>query len=146
MRLLFVCHANVARSQIAAALCTSYAPQVVAASAGVQVDEPGETLEHLLERGSQHNPYVIRTMNRLGLDISKSRRTQLRRAMLKSYDYVISMVERRLAPEYLVAAPNTLHWDIPDPARYGPAPTMRTEEAIEIALLEFLYAAECLAA
>jgi protein-tyrosine-phosphatase len=142
MRIMFVCHANVARSQIAAALCTAYAPQVAATSAGVEVDVPGETLRQLARRQSRHNPYVIAVMKHVGLDVRHLRRTQLRAPMLPRYDHVVSMVDEAAAPRYLLDSPSYVYWNIADPARYGPAATMRTEEAVEVALLEFLLAAD----
>lgn len=141
MRVLFVCHANIARSQMAAALYRAYVPHGHADSAGVRVERPGETLDELRGRETQHNPYVIDIMRKLGLNIGQSKRTQLRASMLPNYDYIISMVEETSAPRYLVAADNYTYWDITDPARYGLEATAYTEELIEVALLEFLASA-----
>ncbi len=136
--ILFVCHANVARSQMAKAIARIYAPKDRFASAGTEVDRPGETLGALRERGGGHNPFVIGAMKRIGIDVSKARRQQLTPESPSRFDLVVSMLDEKLAPSYLLESPNYVRWDVPDPARFDASATSQTAEEIEIMVLEML--------
>jgi arsenate reductase len=115
MKVLFVCHYNVGRSQMAKALYNSLSHSHDADSAGTNVKEPGQTLLERKQSSSSSLFFVIDVMDEIGIDISSAVRTQLTEEMLKHYDKVISMAEKETSPEWLLAAPNYIYWDVKDP-------------------------------
>jgi protein-tyrosine-phosphatase/DNA-binding transcriptional ArsR family regulator len=100
-RVLFVCTANSARSQLAAALWRR-ASAVPAASAGTH---PAERI----------NPGAAEIAQRRGLPLEQAAPARLD-DVLRGGDYVVTVCDR--AHEELGALP-ALHWSIPDPARDG---------------------------
>jgi protein-tyrosine-phosphatase len=113
MKILFVCWANVGRSQMAAALYNKQTGKNDADSAGTDVDVYGETL--LERRNRLGGTYTIDVMRTEGIDVSNSRRTQLSKAMLKDYDLVISMAQKEYTPDWLADWPTYQYWDVKDP-------------------------------
>ena len=105
-RILFVCTANSARSQIAAALWNSR-HEVAAESAGT---EPATSV----------HPEAIRAARRAGLDLADARPRSLDEVTFVP-DILITVCD--LAHERLRPAPSMdhLHWSIPDPAGGGAA-------------------------
>lgn len=100
-RVVFVCTANSARSQLAVALW-SRASSIPAASGGTH---PAERIE----------PAAIETARRHGLSIH-GRRPQLLGDIREAGDYVVSVCDN--AHEELGAV-DALHWSVPDPVRDG---------------------------
>lgn len=106
---LFVCTANSARSQLAAALWNAVRPDVPAASAGT---EPAAAV----------HPRAVRAGARRGLDLTRRRPRSLDDPDA-SADLVVTVCDR--AHEQLrrrpVRARSLLHWSIADPAEAGTA-------------------------
>jgi protein-tyrosine-phosphatase len=105
--ILFVCTANSARSQIAAALWNR-ASHIPAESAGTH------------PAGNMH-PLAVRAAGRVGLDLTGGRPRSIRRIRRRP-DVVITVCDRareELAPFSEAAV--DLHWSIPDPVRDGRA-------------------------
>jgi protein-tyrosine-phosphatase len=113
MKVLFVCWANVARSQMAAALYNQQTQTHTASSAGTEVDVPGETLLQRRERIG--GTYTIDAMDAVGIDLRYQQRTQLAEAMLKDYDLVINMAQPEHTPQWLRRSSNYVYWDVDDP-------------------------------
>jgi ArsR family transcriptional regulator, arsenate/arsenite/antimonite-responsive transcriptional repressor / arsenate reductase (thioredoxin) len=104
-RVLFLCTGNSARSQMAEALCEQLSGGGVrAASAG--------------SRPKPLHPNAVRVMRDRGIDIAGRRSKHLDEFADRSFDYVISLCDRvrEVCPEF-PAAPQLIHWSIPDPAR-----------------------------
>lgn len=104
-RLLFVCTANSARSQLATALWNA-SHTVGAESAGT---EPGERV----------HPDAVRAGRRLGVDLTEARPRRLGDLKMAAHVLVVTVCDR--AHEQLadsLAAP-LLHWSIEDPAEVG---------------------------
>lgn len=113
MKVLFVCWANVGRSQMAAALYNHITNSNDADSAGTEVDTPGETLlERQQRRGGTAS---IDVMADKGFDVSSSQRTQLTPEMLDKYDLIVSMAQKEHTPSWLSAHPKYHFWDVEDP-------------------------------
>lgn len=127
MKVLFLCKANVSRSQMAAALYNHLTGTHDADSAGVDVDVPGETLAERKARLGASN--VVELMEGLGLDVSHHKRTQLTREMLQRYDRIISMYDPQLAPDWLTGDPRYEYWDVADPTDM--AATKLTHERVK---------------
>lgn len=104
-RVLFVCTANSARSQLAAALWNAR-HDVPAESAGTQ---PADRV----------HPEAVRAGARVGLDLSEAEPRSLDEVRSEP-DLVVTVCDR--AHERLRSIPGdarVLHWSIPDPARAG---------------------------
>lgn len=113
MKVLFVCWANVGRSQMAAALYNHLSGTHDADSAGTAVDRPGETLGQRRERrGGTH---TIAVMAAKQIDVRNAQRTQLTPKMLDAYDLIISMAQKEYTPDWLGSHPNYRYWDVADP-------------------------------
>jgi protein-tyrosine-phosphatase len=100
-RVVFVCTANSARSQLAVALWNRASP-VPAASGGTH---PAERID----------PNAIETAREHGLSI-RHRRPQLLDDIRRAGDYIITVCDN--AHEELGSI-DALHWSIPDPVRAG---------------------------
>ena len=109
MKVLFICRANVGRSQAAMEFYNQLAPGQ-GASAGTIVDAPGETLK---ERPGAI-PIII-VMREYSMDMSDNTRTQLTETMLDDYEKLVVMAEPETVPEWLANNPKTVIWNIEDP-------------------------------
>lgn len=108
MNYLFICRANVGRSQAASALFNKYF-NAQSRSAGTMVDTPGECLG---ERDSAKN--IIAAVADYGVDISQCYRTQLTEDMANSFDKLIVLAEAAAIPDWLRDNPRAIFWDIQD--------------------------------
>lgn len=107
MKILFMCVANSARSQLAEGLAKSIFPDAEIQSAG---SHPGKL-----------NPFAVKVMNEIGIDISKhySKSTDdLSPKFIVDLDYVITLCAEEVCP-IMVSKAKKLHWPLPDPAGSG---------------------------
>ena len=109
MKVLFICRANVGRSQAAMELYNQLHPGG-ADSAGTIVDNPGE---RLIDRKGAVN--IIEVMQENGIDIANNIRKQLNEDMIDQYDKLVVMAERDTIPEWLKKEPKAIIWTIQDP-------------------------------
>lgn len=108
MKILFMCVANSARSQLAEGLAKQLFSQAEIQSAGSQ---PGKL-----------NSYAVQVMKEVGIDISKhySKSTDnLSPGFLAGLDYVITLCAEEVCP-VLISKAKKLHWPFPDPASKSP--------------------------
>ena len=117
-KVLFVCFANMGRSQVARA-CFDQLSQHDSDSAGIGVDEqiarrnlPNRKLS---SDGRGRSIEYIRKA--FGVDISERERQQLTPEMVHAVDLVILVVEKDKWPDYLQEGGKVVFWDIPDPYR-----------------------------
>lgn len=114
-RILFLCVANSARSQIAEGLARHLL---------------GTKME-VLSAGSQPskvNPYAIETMAEIGIDITGHRSKSVAEIDIGSIDWVVTLCVDEVCP-ILPGRVRRLHWPIADPATKDatlPADEMRT--------------------
>ena len=107
-KILFMCVANSARSQLAEGLAKKLIPQAEIQSAG---SHPGKL-----------NPYAVAVMKELDIDISRqfSKSTSdLDANFLEKLDYVITLCAEEVCPLIQTKA-QKLHWPFPDPASKDP--------------------------
>lgn len=110
MKILFMCVANSARSQLAEGLAKNTFPDAEIQSAG---SHPGRL-----------NPYAITVMREIGLDISQHYSksvSELPEEFVSGLDYVITLCAQEVCPVILSRA-TKLHWPHPDPASKDPLP------------------------
>ena len=115
MKVLFVCYANVGRSQVAQACFTTLARHA-SDSAGIAVNElivqrnlASRKLKDVRDQRSVG--YIGREF---GIDVSERERQQLVPAMLDEADRVIVIAEKERWPDYLQEGGKVVFWDIPD--------------------------------
>lgn len=110
MKILFMCVANSARSQLAEGLAKQVFPDAEIESAG---SHPGKL-----------NPYAVAVMKEIGLDISKHYSKSvddLSPKFIVGLDYVITLCAEEVCPT-MVSKAKKLHWPHPDPATKEPLP------------------------
>jgi arsenate reductase len=105
MKILFMCVANSARSQMAEALAKDIlGEEVTVMSAGIH---PAISV----------HPGAVAAMEEIGLDISSAKpklHGDLPPSFLANLDYVITVCEEELCPE-LTTRKERLRWSFPDP-------------------------------
>jgi protein-tyrosine-phosphatase len=117
MKVLFVCYANVARSQLA-----QYYFQTVSQhecdSAGIGVNETIRRgrlpFKRLKDNPTQRSVQYIR--RECGVDIADKERQQLVPAMVDTADLVVVIAEKQRWPGYLKEGGKVIFWDISDPS------------------------------
>lgn len=132
MKILFMCVANSARSQLAEGLAKWLFPDAEIESAG---SHPGKL-----------NPNAVAVMKEIGLDISKHHSKSvddLSPGFLAGLDYVITLCADEVCPT-LVSKAKRLHWPHPDPATQEPLPESEmlsrfraARDAIQSRLIDF---------
>lgn len=108
MKILFMCVANSARSQLAEGLARAVFPGAEIESAG---SHPGKL-----------NPYAVTVMKEIGIDISKHYSksvNDLSPKFLAGLDYVVTLCAEEVCP-MLISKAKKLHWPHPDPATKEP--------------------------
>jgi protein-tyrosine-phosphatase len=116
MKVLFICYANVGRSQVAHAYFDTLSKHD-SDSAGIAVDEIAAM--KLASKKHKDNPtqrsvqYIRREF---GVDIGEKEKQQLVPEMLVTADLAIVIAEKERWPGYLKEGGNVLFWDIQDPA------------------------------
>jgi arsenate reductase len=136
MKILFICWANVGRSQMGAAFYNHLTHSADADAAGTKVELPGETLqERRLRRGGT---YVIDAMNEENIDISNRKMVQLTSNMLDSYDKIISMADKHYTPLWLSRHSKYEYWDVKDPGGKGLAETDIAKNDIKLKVEELV--------
>lgn len=125
-KVLFICTRNSARSQMAeGTLRTLFGSRYEAFSAGT---EP-----------SRVNPYAVRVMAEIGMDISKQRSKSVEEFRGMEFDFVATVCDhaRETCP-YFPGAKHYLHHDFKDPSLVGGTESKRldtfrqTREAIRV--------------
>lgn len=107
---LFVCRENVGRSQAA----ESFAEEMLdgqVASAGIDVDVPGQTLED-----NPHSTNFLKVMAEFGYDLSSKTTTLLTPQLVKSSRAVIVLAETSIIPDWLlnIDQPPVEYWPMTD--------------------------------
>ena len=115
MKVLFVCYANVGRSQVAEAYFSKLS-QHDSDSAGIAVDElivkrnlASRKLKDVRDQRSVG--YISREF---GVDVSEKERQQLVPALIDEADLVVVIAEKERWPGYLTEGGKVVFWDIPD--------------------------------
>jgi arsenate reductase (thioredoxin) len=107
-RILFMCVANSARSQMAEGLARNLLSDVKVMSAGSQP--------------SKVNPYAIEVLSEQRIDISGQRSKSVEEIDPNQVDLVITLCAEEVCPVF-PGRVRRLHWPIPDPASNDPALT-----------------------
>lgn len=111
MKILFMCVANSARSQLAEGLARALFPDFEIRSAG---SHPGKL-----------NPHAVTVMKEIGLDISghySKSLDDLPPKFIVGIDYIITLCAEEVCPVMMAPRAKKLHWPFPDPASKEPLP------------------------
>lgn len=130
MKVLFICHQNVGRSQMAKAFYNHLSKSSDAEAAGTSVDVPGQTIAERKRASDSKNFYVLDVMNEVGIDMSQATRIPLTEEMHRQYDIIVSMEKRENTPEWLLNSPKYVYWDVPDPRGQDLVRTRATRDDI----------------
>ena len=114
-KVLFVCSANVGRSQMAEAFYDQIRPSEPAESAGASARLKGYDGHRIGDVW----PTGIKVMQEMGFDISDNKSKQLTKEAVDKADIVVFMAAKREIPNYLEDSPKLRVWDITDPAEKG---------------------------
>ena len=115
MKVLFICYANVGRSQVAQAYFDTLSKHDCE-SAGIAVNERVAAMK-LASRKLKDNPNQssVRYIRRqLGRDIGGKEKQQLIPEMITTADLVVVIAEKERWPSYLQECNKVLFWDIQD--------------------------------
>lgn len=108
MKVLFMCVANSARSQMAEGLARTLLG-------------PGHEVQSAGSHPSKLNPFAVLVMKEIGIDISKHYSKSiddLTPKFIVGLDYVITLCAEEVCPT-MVSKAKKLHWAHPDPAGQG---------------------------
>lgn len=117
MKILFLCVANSARSQIAEGLARAML------GARAQVASAGSV------PSGKVNPFAIQVMKEAGIDISSHHSKhwdELPREFLEGLDYVVGLCAEEVCP-VITSGAKRLQWSLPDPASAGASDSERLE-------------------
>jgi|TARA_Y100000310_G_scaffold330589_1_gene402509 protein-tyrosine-phosphatase len=103
-KILFICNANIGRSQMAESIFNNVAKSHFSISAGTDVNYEGAKIHSL----------NIDCMAEIGLDLSKNKRTQLTEEISKQSSKIIAMCEKNSLPNYLIKK-KIIFWKVSDP-------------------------------
>ncbi len=115
-KVLFVCNANAARSQMAQGFYNHYSGSQNADSAGLNPEKKWdeaptlsdfETMSHKPAKSSE-------TMQEVGIDITGHKRQLLAVDKLGDYDLIVNLAEKSQTPDWL-RGDNIIWWDVADP-------------------------------
>jgi arsenate reductase (thioredoxin) len=106
-KILFLCVANSARSQMAEGL-------------GRMIFGDRATVQSAGSQPSRVNPYAIEVMKELGVDLTSNHSKSVETIDPATVDTVITLCAEEVCPVFLGNA-TRLHWPIPDPASTDPA-------------------------
>lgn len=102
MRILFLCVANSARSQMAEGLAKNiFGDEYKIESAG--------------SKPTEINPYSIQALDEVGIDISSQTSKSLDSIETQQVDLVITLCSEEVCPIF-PGSPKKIHWPLPDPA------------------------------
>ena len=115
-KVLFVCNANAARSQMAQGFYNHYSHSQNAGSAGLNPEKKWdeaptlsdfETMSHKPAKSSE-------TMQEVGIDITGHKRQLLTANKLGGYDLIVNLAEKSQTPDWL-RGENVIWWNVTDP-------------------------------
>lgn len=122
MKVLFMCVANSARSQLAEAI----AKEVFGSNAEIQ------------SAGSQPktvHPLAIQALKEVGIDISQNKSKlvdDLPPVFVENLDYVITLCAEEVCPILISKKAKKLHWPMTDPARAEESTAVQLEHFREV--------------
>ena len=103
-KLLFLCTGNSCRSQMAEGFAKYYLENYYISSGGTNTEKV--------------NPYAIKVMNQIGIDISSHYSKKINNKQFNKFDIVITLCGDVKDRCPIILVDKHIHWDIKDPAKY----------------------------
>ena len=103
--ILFLCTGNSCRSQIA----EGFAKKILSKS--LRIESAGTEAHGL-------NPYTVKTMNEIGINISHHKSKKINNNEIKKFDLVITLCGDAKDKCPTLNMNKHIHWNIPDPANF----------------------------
>lgn len=120
MLIMFVCQANVGRSQVAEA-CFEQISRHEVCSSGLRVDQEmarNKPASPKMKDNSRHSlPYMLER----GVDISEKERTQITPELVTTADRIVAILPAEEVPAFLSNSGKLTVWDLPDPVDHPDA-------------------------
>ena len=115
-KVLFVCNANAARSQMAQGFYNHYSRSQNADSAGLNPEKKWDEAPTLSDfEAMGHKPAKSsETMQEVGIDITGNKRQLLTVDKLGDYDLIVNLAEKSQTPDWL-RGDNVIWWNVTDP-------------------------------
>ena len=115
-KVLFVCNANAARSQMAQGFYNHYSRSQNADSAGLNPEKKWDEAPTLSDfEAMSHKPAKSsETMQEVGIDITGHKRQLLTVDKLGDYDLIVNLAEKSQTPDWL-RGNNVIWWNVTDP-------------------------------
>ena len=115
-KVLFVCNANAARSQMAQGFYNHYSRSQNADSAGLNPEKKWDEAPTLSDfEAMSHKPAKSsETMQEVGIDITGHKRQLLTVDKLGDYDLIVNLAEKSQTPDWL-RGDNVIWWNVADP-------------------------------
>lgn len=115
-KVLFVCNANAARSQMAQGFYNHYSRSQNADSAGLNPEKKWDEAPTLSDfEAMSHKPAKSsETMQEVGIDITGHKRQLLTVDKLGDYDLIVNLAEKSQTPDWL-RGDNVIWWNVTDP-------------------------------
>ena len=104
-KLLFLCTGNSCRSQMA----EGFAKELL--SKNLHIESAGTEAHGL-------NPYTVKTMDEIGVDISHHQSKKINVDDIEEFDLVITLCGDAKDKCPIIDKNKHIHWDIPDPANF----------------------------
>ena len=115
-KVLFVCNANAARSQMAQGFYNHYSHSQNADSAGLNPEKKWDEAPTLSDfEAMSHKPArSSETMQEVGINITGHKRQLLTADKLGDYDLIVNLAEKSQTPDWL-RGDNVIWWNVADP-------------------------------
>ena len=106
-KLLFLCTGNSCRSQIAEAITKR------------EINDNNILIESAGTNPEQVNPYAVRVLKDMGIDISNNKSKKIEFNDISKYDLIITLCGDARENCPVISLPTKhVHWDIEDPAKF----------------------------
>ncbi|MDO8621071.1 MAG: arsenate reductase ArsC [Candidatus Levybacteria bacterium] len=120
---LFICEANVGRSQMAEGYYNAFTGGKNAISASIR--------DYIEKYNGRSAPHIIAIMHEDGIDISKQRIKVLKREMIDQVKRIIILCNKNICPVYLLSLSKTKSMYIPDLYNISLQEVRKTRDAIK---------------
>lgn len=138
-KVLFVCNANAARSQMAQGFYNHYSHSQNADSAGLNPEKKWDEAPTLSDfEAMSHKPAKSsETMQEVGIDITGHKRQLLTADKLGDYDLIVNLAEKSQTPDWL-RGDNVIWWNVTDPRNESIEKNRMARDEIEYRIKQLL--------
>ena len=138
-KVLFVCNANAARSQMAQGFYNHYSHSQNADSAGLNPEKKWDEAPTLSDfEAMSHKPArSSETMQEVGINITGHKRQLLTADKLGDYDLIVNLAEKSQTPDWL-RGDNVIWWNVADPRNESAEKNRTARDEIEYRIKQLL--------